>query len=139
MKDEYTDELWDYYMQASSFSASEYNLINGVRDLKQFVEKSTNGVYTWESIEVDENGKISGLPSKMCELLNSQEGNARYEELRDEIYNYIDYKNAYGLNNILNFAVKYNISDSGMKIVDVPRDGNIEDNLTYYDNMTPII
>ncbi|MCM1092309.1 MAG: hypothetical protein NC413_15920, partial [Muribaculum sp.] len=29
---------------------------------------------------------IAGLPDKLCELLNSQESNGKYEQLRDDIF-----------------------------------------------------
>ena len=35
---------------------------------------------------MDINGKITRLPDKMCGLFNSQDANARYEELRDGDY-----------------------------------------------------
>ncbi|MCH5344181.1 MAG: hypothetical protein J1E64_09080 [Acetatifactor sp.] len=39
-----------------------------------------------EDISIDKNGKISGLPDKLCELLNSQESNGKYEQLRDDMF-----------------------------------------------------
>lgn len=139
MDDKFFDTLWDYYMQASDMSASEYNYINDYRDLNQFLEKSTNGKYTWNDIKVDEDGKISGLPAKMCELLNSQESNARYEDLRDKIYRLKDYEKRNGIGGISDFRVEYNISNSGISIIN--RDRYIVQNkgLSYYEKMTSVI
>ena len=57
----------------------------------------------FDDINVDDNGKITGLPEKMCKIMNSQEANAKYEEIRDNIYMLTDYKNQYGLEDILAF------------------------------------
>lgn len=139
MDDEISDMLWNYYMQASDMSASEYNYINNYRDLNRFLEKSTNGKYTWNDIKIDEDGKISGLPAKMCELLNSQESNARYEDLRDKIYRLKDYEKKNGMGGISNFRVEYNISNSGISIVNGEKSVVLNYYLPYYENMLPVI
>ena len=41
--------------------------------------------YSFDDINVDDNGKITGLPEKMCKIMNSQEANAKYEEIRDKM------------------------------------------------------
>ncbi len=84
--EKFADKLWDKYIQASDFSQSECHQIEAYRELNNFITKSTNGKYTFSDIIVDSNGKISGLPENMCKLLNSQESNGRYEELRDHIF-----------------------------------------------------
>ncbi len=134
-----SDMLWDYYMQASDMTASEFNYINDYRDLDQFLGNSTNGKYTWNDIKIDGNGKISGLPAKMCELLNSQESNARYEELRDKIYRLKDYEKMYGMRGISNFQVGYNISNSNMSIVKRTKGITSNNNTSYYENLMPVI
>lgn len=137
--DDLSDTLWDYYMQASDMTASEFNYINDYRDLNQFLENSTNGKYTWNDIRIDENGKISGLPAKMCELLNSQESNARYEDLRDKIYRLKDYEKMYGMHGISNFKVEYNISNSSMSIVKRANNIASNNNSSYYEKLMPVI
>lgn len=139
MGNEFSDILWDYYMQASDMSASEYNYINDYRDLNHFLGKSTNGKYTWNDIKIDKDGKISGLPAKMCELLNSQESNARYEDLRDKIYRLKDYEKRNGMGGISNFRVEYNISNSGISIVNGEKSVVLNYYLPYYENMLPVI
>lgn len=84
--EKFADKLWDKYMQASDLSRSEYRQIEAYKELNDFIAKSTNGKYSFTDITVDNNGKISGLPEDMCKLLNSQESNGRYEELRDHIF-----------------------------------------------------
>ena len=134
---EFADKLWDYYLQASHISGNLYNNINSYIDVGRFLEKSTGGAYSWNTIEVDENGIISGLPFKMCELLNSQECNARYEELRDNIYTITDCKTKGIMQDILGFTVKYHVSDTGMNIVDVPENMRMNSG-SYYINLKPI-
>lgn len=46
---------------------------------------------------MDGNGNISGLPEKMCRLLNSQESNGKYEQLGDDILMLYDYARANGM------------------------------------------
>lgn len=116
LEDQFADQLWDYYMQVSDLSTDDYNRINVYRELNVFLGKATNGTYSWEDISVDGNGKISGLPAKMCGLLNSQECNGRYEQLRDQIYLLNDYKNQFGIFDIPDFKVKYQIHGSDMGI-----------------------
>ena len=134
---EFADKLWDNYLQASHISSNLYNNINSYIDVDRFLEKSTGGAYSWNTIEVDENGIISGLPSKMCELLNSQECNARYEELRDNIYTITDCKTKGIMQDIFSFTVKYHVSDIGMNIVDVPEDMRINSG-SYYTYLKPV-
>ncbi len=52
--------------------------------MEQFIQKATNGQYSFDDINVDDNGKITGLQRK-CKIMNSQEANAKYEEIRDNI------------------------------------------------------
>ena len=92
--DEITDKMWDYYVQASDIPVNLYNYLSCYRDIEQFLQKATGGEYSWNDIVVGNNGKISGLPSKMCDQLNSQEANGRYEQLRDEIFYLTGYMNA---------------------------------------------
>lgn len=92
ISDKFADKLWDKYMQASDLSKSEYRQIEAYKELNDFLSKSTNGAYGFSNIVVDKNGKISGLPEGMCKLLNWQESNARYEELRDNIFLLMDVK-----------------------------------------------
>lgn len=116
LEDKFTDQLWDYYMQAADLSTDDYNHINGYRKLNEFLRKTAHGAYRWEDIVVDENGKISGLPVKMCQLLNSKECNGKYEQLQDIIYSLNDYRNQNGMSGISDFKVKYQIFDSDMGI-----------------------
>ena len=53
----------------------------------------------------------------MCQQINSQEANAKYEELRDDIYMLMDYRNKFGMGDILTFNVKYQVSDSGLRLI----------------------
>ena len=84
--EEFADQLWDNYMQASGMDSERYNQISAYREISSFLQKATGGQYRWEDISIDKNGKISGLPDKLCELLNSQESNGKYEQLRDDIF-----------------------------------------------------
>lgn len=116
LEDKFADKLWDYYMQVADLTTDNYNRINGYRELSEFLKKATNGAYTWKDIAVDENGKISGLPAKMCQLLNSQECNGKYEQLRDIIYSLNDYRNWNGMSGITDFKVKYQIFGADIDI-----------------------
>ena len=71
----------------------------------------------------------------MCKIMNSQEANAKYEEIRDNIYMLTDYKNQYGLEDILAFKAGYNISDSEVSTVGTSGNNSVMDNAGYYKNM----
>ena len=90
LEEEFEDQLWDTYMQASGMDSKRYNQISAYREISSFLQKATNGQYKWEDIykDTDKSGnvKIAGIPSKLCELLNSQESNGKYEQLRDDIF-----------------------------------------------------
>lgn len=86
ISEKFTDKLWDKKMQASDLSRSEFHQIEAYKEVNDFIIRSTDGKYSFSDIVVDKNGKISGLPENMCKLLNSQESNGRYEELRDCIF-----------------------------------------------------
>lgn len=76
-------------MQASDMDSKKYRQISAYREISSFLQKATGGQYKWEDIYEDtESGhvKIAGLPGKLCELLNSQESNGKYEQLRDDIF-----------------------------------------------------
>lgn len=87
---EYEDRLWDTYMQMSGMDSEQYRQISAYREISSFLQKSTGGQYKWEDIyqDTDKSGnvKVAGLPNKLCELLNSQESNGKYEQLRDDIF-----------------------------------------------------
>lgn len=134
------DRMWNYYVQASDIPTNLYNYLSYYRDINQFLQKTTDGEYSWSDIAVDKNGKISGLPSKMCDLLNSQEANARYEQLRDEILRLTGYMNEWGMMNILDFRAGYQFSDAGICRKDVgdvkaPKEMGVQ----YYDALKTII
>ena len=88
--EEFADQLWDAYMQASDMDSEKYRQISAYREISSFLQKATGGQYKWEDISKDTdkagNVKIAGLPGKLCELLNSQESNGKYEQLRDDIF-----------------------------------------------------
>lgn len=134
------DKMWDYYVQASDIPTNLYNYLSYYRDINQFLQKTTDGEYSWKDIVVGKNGKISGLPSKMCDLLNSQEANARYEQLRDEILRLAGYMNEWGMMDILDFRAGYQFSVAGMSRKDVgdvnaPKEMGVQ----YYDKLRTII
>lgn len=112
----FADGLWEKYLQASNISNEQYRLLDGYHKVEQFIRKATNGRYSSGDIVVDKNGKITGLPDKMCGLINSQDTNARYEELRDDIYMLMDYKYRHGLEGIRSFHVKYQVSGDEYKM-----------------------
>ena len=107
LEEQFADELWDCHMQASDYTTAEFNRINAYKELSSFLRKSTGGQYSWKDISVDGNGKISGLPQKMCQLLNSQESNGRYEQLRDDILMLYDYGRVYGMDKFSDYKVRY--------------------------------
>lgn len=90
LEEEFADRLWDTYMQASDMDTERYRQISAYREVNRFLQKATGGRYQWEDIYKDTdnfgNVRIAGLPDKLCELLNSQESNGKYEQLRDDIY-----------------------------------------------------
>ena len=140
LSDEVIDKMWDYYIQASDIPTNLYNYLSYYRDINQFLLKATDGEYSWNDIVVEKNGKISGLPPKMCELLNSQEANARYEQLRDEILRFQGYVDRWGMQNILNFRAGYQFSDAGVSRNDVGDVVSPEENgAQYYDKLRSII
>ena len=140
LSDEMIDKMWDYYVQASDIPTNLYNYLSYYRDINQCLLKATDGEYSWDDILVDKNGKISGLPSKMCELLNSQEANARYEQLRDEILSLTAYMSEWGMQNILDFRAGYQFSHAGVSRKDI---GDVispeEKGAQYYDKLRTII
>ena len=117
LKEQFSDELWDCHMQASDYSTVEFNRINAYKELSSFLEKSSRGQYSWDDISVDENGKIIGLPGKMCQLLNSQESNGRYEQLRDDILMLYDFGQMYGMDVFFGYKVRYEVAGSNIKVI----------------------
>lgn len=117
LEGQFSDELWDCHMQASDYTASEYNRIDAYKELFSFLGKTAGGQYSWEDISVDGNGKISGLPEKMCGLLNSQESNGKYEQLRDDILMLCDYGKIYGMDALSSYKVRYEVAGTNIKIV----------------------
>ncbi|MCI8482874.1 MAG: hypothetical protein HFH41_00875 [Lachnospiraceae bacterium] len=115
LEEQFADELWDCHMQASNDTTEEFNRINAYKELSSFLRKSTGGQYSWKDISVDENGKIRGLPQKMCQLLNSQESNGRYEQLRDDILMLYDYGRVYGMDELSDYKVRYEVAGSDVK------------------------
>lgn len=116
LEEQFADELWDCHMQASDYATAEFNRINAYKELSGFLRKSTGGQYSWKDISVDGNGKISGLPQKMCQLLNSQESNGKYEQLRDDILMLYDYERMYGMDELSDYKVRYEVAGSDIKI-----------------------
>ena len=55
------------------------------------------------------------------------------------IYMLTDYKNQYGLEDILAFKAGYNISDSEVSTVGTSGNNSVMDNAGYYKNMKTII
>lgn len=116
LEEQFADELWDRHMQASDYATEEFNRINAYKELSGFLRKSTGGQYSWKDISVDGNGKISGLPQKMCQLLNSQESNGRYEQLRDDILMLYGYGRVHGMDELSDYKVRYEVEESDIKI-----------------------
>lgn len=117
IEEQFSDELWESHMQASDYSTAEYNRINAYKTTTSFLEKATKGQYSWNDISVDGNGKISGLPENLCQLLNSQESNGRYEQLRDDILMLYDYTQAYGMEGLSGYKVRY--EEAGSNCLDL--------------------
>lgn len=138
LSENFMDDLWKRYIQTTDINNAQYRMLDGYYELEQFIRKSTNGEYSYKDIFIDENGKIGGLPDKMCQSLNSQEANARYEELRDSIYMLKDYESTYGLEDIINFDIKYQVSDLGLNVIEPITKLEWISNIGYYKNMKPI-
>lgn len=117
LEEQFSEKLWDCHMQASEFTKEEFNRINAYKEISGFLEKSTGGQYSWKDIWVDGNGKISGLPEKMCRLFNSQESNGKYEQLRDDIFMLWDYGKAHGMGMLYKYKAGYEITGSDIKII----------------------
>lgn len=93
IEETFADRLWDSYMQASDYSKQEYRGIEAYKEVNEFITKATGGAYSLADIGLADGGsRIIGLPEKMCNMLNSQECNGRYEQLRDDIYLLMDEK-----------------------------------------------
>lgn len=116
LEEQFSDELWDCHMQASDYTTAEFNRINAYKEISDFLGKATGGQYSWDDISMDENGNISGLPKKMCQLLNSQESNGRYEQLKDDIRMLYDYAQAHGMEGLSDYKVSYEVEGSNIKI-----------------------
>ena len=116
LEEQFSDELWDCHMQASDYTTAEFNRINAYKEISDFLGKATGGQYSWDDISMDENGNISGLPKKMCQLLNSQESNGRYEQLKDDILTLYDYAQAHGMEGLSDYKVSYEVAGSNIKI-----------------------
>lgn len=113
-------------MQASGMDSNQYRQISAYREISSFLQKATDGQYQWEDIyrETDKSGNtmIAGLPDKLCELLNSQESNGKYEQLRDDIYLLWSAQgwaenNAQTAKDWTGFRVKYQSDGTEMNIV----------------------
>lgn len=135
----FSDDMWENYIKTADISNTQYRLVNAYYEVEQFIQKATNGQYSFDDIKVDKNGRITGLPKKMCEVINSQEANAKYEEIRDNIYMLTDYKNQYGLEDILAFKARYNITNSEVSIIGTSGNNSVTENVGYYKNMKVII
>lgn len=118
LSENFAGDLWERYVQTMDISQEKYRLLHGYHEVEQFIRKATGGQYSFQDIIIKEDGKIGGLPDKMCQQINSQGANAKYEELRDDIYMLLDYQNKFEMEDILNFNVKYQVSDSGMKVIE---------------------
>ncbi len=116
LEEQFSDELWDCHMQASDYITEEFNRINAYKEISDFLGKATGGQYSWDDISMDGNGNISGLPKKMCQLLNSQESNGRYEQLKDDILTLYDYAQAHGMEGLSDYKVSYEVAGSNIKI-----------------------
>ena len=116
LEEQFSDELWDCHMQASDYTTEEFNRINAYKEISDFLGKATGGQYSWDDISMDGNGNISGLSKKMCQLLNSQESNGRYEQLKDDILTLYDYAQAHGMEGLSNYKVSYEVAGSNIKI-----------------------
>lgn len=116
LEEQFSDELWDCHMQASDYTTEEFNRINAYKEISDFLGKATGGQYSWDDISMDGNGNISGLPKKMCQLLNSQESNGRYEQLKDDILTLYDYAQAHGMEGLSDYKVSYGVAGSNIKI-----------------------
>ena len=116
LEEQFSDELWDCHMQASDYTTEEFNRINAYKEISDFLGKATGGQYSWDDISMDGNGNISGLPKKMCQLLNSQESNGRYEQLKDDILTLYDYAQAHGMEGLSDYKVSYEVAGSNIKI-----------------------
>ena len=116
LEEQFSDELWDCHMQASDYTTEEFNRINAYKEISDFLGKATGGQYSWDDISMDGNGNISGLPKKMCQLLNSQESNGRYEQLKDDILMLYDYAQAHGMEGLSDYKVSYEVAGSNIKI-----------------------
>lgn len=138
LSENFSGDLWKRHMQTVEISNAQYKLLDGYYEVDQFIRKATNGKYSYKDIVIDNNGKIGGLPNKMCKSLNSQEANARYEEIRDNIYMLKDYENTYGLKNIINFSLKYQVSDSRLDITEPTIKMEWIRGVGYYKNMKAI-
>ena len=134
----FAEDLWNKHIQATDISREQYRLLNGYHELNKFLQSATNGEHSYKDITVDKNGKIAGLPDKMCQLLNSQEANAKYEALRDDIYMLKDYESKYGMEKIINFNIKYQVSDSELSIIEPIASMEWVNSVGYYKNMKPI-
>ncbi len=121
LEEEFADQLWDTYMQASDIDSERYNQISAYREISSFLQKATNGQYKWEDIykDIDKYGsiKVAGLPDKLCELLNSQESNGKYEQLRDDIYLLWSAQGWTEESSWTDFRVKYRLDDAGMSVM----------------------
>ena len=116
LEEQFSGELWDCHMQASDYGTAEFGRINAYKELSDFIGKSMGGRFSWDDVTVDENGKISGLSAKMCQLLNSQESNGRYEQLRDDILMLNDYGRLYGMDALSGYKVRYEVAGSDIRI-----------------------
>lgn len=121
LEEEFADQLWDTYMQASGMDSEKYSQISAYREISSFLQKATGGQYKWEDIHIDTDisatCKIAGLPVKLCELLNSQESNGKYEQLRDDIYLLWSAQNGTGTGGWTDFRVKYQSDGTGPDMV----------------------
>ncbi|MGL5259147.1 MAG: hypothetical protein ACRC7V_03470 [Lachnospiraceae bacterium] len=140
LQEKYSDTIWEDFFKVENVGSNEYKYVSGLHEVCQFLNKATNGEYSWNDIQVDENGNISGLPKKMCEIINSQNCNAKYEELRDDIYMLNDYQKQYGLQGLEDYNISFSFSQNGILNMQKETEVNIASNgKSYYGNMEVVI
>ena len=111
--------------KAYYYIAESYRLSNRIKEAEPFYAKA--------------GGKGISADSVKLYYAKSLQANAKYEEIRDNIYMLTDYKNQYGLEDILAFKAGYNISDSEVSTVGTSGNNSVMDNAGYYKNMKTII
>ena len=64
ISENFADDMWEKYIQTADISNTQYRLVNAYYEVEQFIQKATNGQYSFDDINVDDNGRLPDFQRK---------------------------------------------------------------------------